>query len=81
MLINTHTGLVDSSRCAGGEVLAENALQPLVIKDDEDPWGMRERQIRRKLGGFKLMSPKKAHGSPASPRGPGGASHRGRPGP
>lgn len=60
VLINTHTGLVDKLAVGGKAVLAENALQPIVIKDDEDPWGMRKRQIRKKLGGFKLMNPQES---------------------
>lgn len=55
--INTGTGLIDSYRVGGADYLAGNAFQPIVIEDDEDPWGMQTHSYRRIEGRFGLMSP------------------------
>jgi alpha-mannosidase len=58
--VNTGTGLVDefTVKTAGTKsLLAPGACRPLVIRDDEDPWGMRVRAFRDVTGEFTLMSP------------------------
>ncbi|MCL5270189.1 MAG: alpha-mannosidase, partial [bacterium] len=57
--ISTRTGLMDKYAVGGFDFLKAGALQPLVIDDDEDPWGMRVRAYRDVAGGFGLMSPEK----------------------
>jgi len=55
--INTITGLLDRYRARGVDVTAPNACQALVLRDNEDPWGMTGRAFRDVLGAFTLMSP------------------------
>jgi len=66
VLVNTETGLIDRYRIrqAGAQsadqfvdVLAPGAFAALVIRDDEDPWGMRTRSYRDVIGRFRLMTP------------------------
>ena len=56
-MINCATGLMDRYRVDGIDYLAENAFQPLVIGDDDDPWGMNVQGFREVVGRFSLMSP------------------------
>ncbi len=56
VVINTRTGLMDRYRVNGLDCLAHKACQMLVIRDDEDPWGMRVSKFRKVMGRFKLMS-------------------------
>ena len=56
VVINARTGLVDRYRAGGVDYLAKNAFQPLVIVDNEDPWGMSVRSFRKLGGKFKLLS-------------------------
>ena len=58
VVINTKTGLIDRYRANGVDYLEANAFWPLVMKDDEDPWGMRVKSFRKSAGKFKLMSRK-----------------------
>jgi len=58
--INTNTGLLDCYRIQGRDILAPRACEPLVMKDDEDPWGMRVRGFPQIAGRFKLLSPEAA---------------------
>ena len=55
--INTATGLVDKYAIGGVDQVGPNAFEPLVIVDDEDPWGMRTHSYGQVEGSFKLMSP------------------------
>jgi len=54
--INTKTGLMDRYRVGGVDYIGENAFEPLVMMDNEDPWGMRTRSFREVSGRFQLMS-------------------------
>jgi alpha-mannosidase len=58
--INTHTGLIDSFRVNGKDVLKPGAGKMLVMADSPDPWGMRVRSFRKARGAFRLLSPKKS---------------------
>jgi len=54
--INCRTGLIDSLRVRGVEVLAKGACKSLVMTDDADPWGMRTTRFRKRAGTFRLLS-------------------------
>ncbi|MBQ6809495.1 MAG: hypothetical protein IJP09_02155 [Clostridia bacterium] len=54
--INKNTGLIDSFEKNGIEYLKENAFSLDVMKDDEDPWGMRFQARTEKIGQFELLS-------------------------
>ncbi len=55
-IVNTTTGFLDSYKIDSVEYIGANAFEPLVMKDDEDPWGMTVRGFRDVAGRFKLMS-------------------------
>ena len=59
--INTRTGLLDKYAIDGVDYVGKGAGRPLVIADDEDPWGTRVQEYRAVEGAFKLMS--KAEGT------------------
>ena len=59
IVINTQTGLIDKYIAKGIPYLAPNAFLPIVIKDNEDPWGMLVTSFREKIGAFKLMNKEK----------------------
>ncbi len=54
--INARTGLLDRCRIGGRDVLGARAFAPLVMHDNEDPWGMRVRAFRKIAGRFKALS-------------------------
>lgn len=54
--ISTKTGLLDSYKINGVEYLGGNAFEPLIMTDNEDPWGMTVRGFREVADRFKLMS-------------------------
>jgi alpha-mannosidase len=56
VLINTGTGLIDRYRVHGVDTIQHGAFQPIVILDNEDPWGMLVRSFREIEGKFDLMS-------------------------
>jgi alpha-mannosidase len=56
--INKHTGLIDSLTLDGKPYLTENAMAIEVYRDNEDPWGMRTRGWKEKIGEFRLLSEK-----------------------
>ncbi len=58
IVLNAQTGFVDRYKVRGIEYLGRNAFQPLVMMDNEDPWGMLSRSYRDVAGRFKLMSAK-----------------------
>ena len=60
VVIDARTGLVDRFKVHGVHYLAEKAFEPLVMVDNEDPWGMLNRAYRRMAGRFKLMSTRKS---------------------
>lgn len=57
VVINTQTGLLDRYRVGGVDCLDKNACRPLVLLDNEDPWGSRVRSFRDLVGAFELLSP------------------------
>ena len=58
VVINTKTGLVDRYKINGRNCLAKRAFEPIVIADNEDPWGMMTHSFRKVIGRFRLMSKK-----------------------
>ncbi|MEW6356516.1 MAG: glycoside hydrolase family 38 C-terminal domain-containing protein [Planctomycetota bacterium] len=56
VIVNTRTGFVDRCRIGGKDCLGRNAFQPVVLMDNEDPWGMGGRRFDREIGRFKRMS-------------------------
>ena len=56
MVINTRTGLVDRYKVNGRNCLNKKAFEPVVIADNEDPWGMTVYGFRKTIGKFRLMS-------------------------
>lgn len=57
ILVNTSTGLIDRYRVRGVDFFQPGALRPLVMRDNEDPWGMTTRAFRDLDGVFDLMPP------------------------
>lgn len=58
--VNTTTGLLDRYRVKGVDAILAGAGEPLVMQDDEDPWGMRVHGFGKLAGRFKLLSPRAA---------------------
>jgi alpha-mannosidase len=56
VVINARTGLLDRYCVHGVDCLLPGACQPLVMKDNADPWGMTVRGFRGLAGRFRLMS-------------------------
>jgi len=56
--ISKKTGLIDRLTLDGKPYLSKNAMSIDVYRDDEDPWGMRVRGWKEKIGEFKLLSEK-----------------------
>ena len=56
--ISKQTGLIDRLTLDGKPYLSKNAMSIDVYRDDEDPWGMRVRGWKEKIGEFKLLSEK-----------------------
>ena len=54
--INARTGLVHRYRVRGVDYTGKGAFQPVVMMDNEDPWGMTGRRFDKEAGRFKLMS-------------------------
>jgi alpha-mannosidase len=59
VVINARTGLLDRYRSGGVDYVLPGTCQPLVMKDNADPWGMTVRGFRNLAGRFRLMSRKK----------------------
>ncbi len=55
--INCATGFVDRYRVNGQDYLGAKSFQPIVMLDDEDPWGMLVTSFRELSGEFVLMTP------------------------
>ena len=55
-VINTKTGLIDGLTCDGVSMVLPDAFAPLVVADNEDPWGSMVRSYRDVTGRFTLMS-------------------------
>ena len=60
VIINTRSGLVDRYRINGVDYAGKNAFMPMVMADNEDPWGMTVTSYRKVVGRFKLMDKKTA---------------------
>lgn len=54
--VNTNTGLVDRYRVGGIDYVAPGAFEPVVMRDNEDPWGMTVHSFRDLVGRFSLMT-------------------------
>lgn len=54
--INTQTGLVDRYKVNGVNMLKTEALLPLVLEDNDDPWGKGRDGWRHVIGKFELMN-------------------------
>jgi alpha-mannosidase len=59
VVVNTKTGLLDTYRVNGVDYVSPNAFEPIVIQDNEDPWGMTVHSFRNVVGRFRLMSPER----------------------
>lgn len=55
VVINARTGLLDRYRVGGVDFTLPGACQPLVMKDNADPWGMTVRKFRSQAGRFRLL--------------------------
>ena len=51
-VINRKTGLMDKYCVDGFDYVRENTFLPLVIMDDEDPWGSHAKEFRQVAGHF-----------------------------
>lgn len=60
VVINLHTGLIDSYEADGRVGLGKESLKPLAIKDDENSWAHKEKSFRNIKGEFTLMDEEKA---------------------
>ncbi|MHC4741896.1 MAG: glycoside hydrolase family 38 N-terminal domain-containing protein [Planctomycetota bacterium] len=58
--VNCKTGLIDTYKVKGRNCIGKNAFEPIVIKDDPDPWGMLTQSYGKLAGRFKLMSAARA---------------------
>jgi alpha-mannosidase len=58
-VINGKTGLLDKYAVDGVDYLRPDAMRALVIRDNEDPWGMSVQSFRDVEGAFELLSPEK----------------------
>jgi alpha-mannosidase len=54
--ISRRTGLMESMKARGRELLGRKAFQALVIQDSEDAWGITAKRFDTVAGQFKLMS-------------------------
>jgi alpha-mannosidase len=67
--ISTRTGLMESLRIGGRDVLGRNAFQPLVLDDYPDAWGLVGTDRAGKvLGRFKLLNTEAATAFAAVPK-------------
>ncbi len=60
VVVNAKTGLIDSYKVAGLEILQPGAFLPLVMVDNEDPWGMLSNRFDKVGGRFNLLTPAKS---------------------
>lgn len=58
--VNTRTGLLDRFAVHGVDYLGAGAFLPVLVADNEDPWGMTVRSFRKTAGRFRLMTPRAA---------------------
>jgi len=55
--VDERTGLLRHFRVRGVDILRPGALEPIVMADDADPWGMRVVRFRKMVGRFRAASP------------------------
>lgn len=55
VVINCKTGFMDRYRVHGVDYVKARAFEPLVVRDNEDSWGMTVHSFRKVAGRFKLM--------------------------
>ncbi|HNX26647.1 MAG TPA: glycoside hydrolase family 38 C-terminal domain-containing protein [Phycisphaerae bacterium] len=60
VVINAKTGLMDKFRVNGKDMVGKSAFLPLVVADNEDPWGMLVDRFRKVVGRFRLLSAQKS---------------------
>ena len=70
VVINAQTGLIDAYKANGVDLLAQNALQPLVINDNADPWAMAVKSFRDLAGKFELAPPEQGSHASGTSAGP-----------
>lgn len=58
--VGTDNGLIKEYIVDGVSMLSENTGELLVIRDDEDPWGMTKSSYRSVIGSFALADPARA---------------------
>lgn len=56
VVISCETGLMNSYKVNGVEYLQPHAFLPLVIEDNDDPWGSTVKSFRNVAGAFRLMT-------------------------
>lgn len=56
VVINCETGLIDRYAVKGMNYVKYNSFMPVVIDDNDDPWGMTVRSFRKVIGHFTLMT-------------------------
>lgn len=56
VVISAKTGLMETYKVRGVDYITGRAFEPIVIRDNEDPWGMLSHSFRDVEGSFKLMS-------------------------
>lgn len=67
--VDARTGLLRHFRVRGVEVLRPGALQPIVMADNADPWGMRVVRFRKAAGRFRAASPAAGAATAGAPAG------------
>jgi len=60
-VINARTGLMDSFKVGGKELLRKNSFRILCLHDDDDSWGTLQHRLRRLEGAFKKVSDGRAN--------------------
>jgi len=58
--INCNTGFLDRYVVNGVDFVKKNSFQAVVMKDNEDPWGMLQNKFHDVAGKFRIASPKLA---------------------
>jgi alpha-mannosidase len=56
LTINRRTGLIDSFKSNGKELVRPGAGRVLVMQDNADPWGAETWSYKKRIGSFKLMN-------------------------
>ncbi len=59
VVINTQTGLIDRYIVNGCNIIDAGGFEPIIMKDNQDSWGMLDVSYRETIGRFKLMDKKR----------------------